>query len=60
MNRFFGGEQRRLMNTGALVWLIIFCVSAIGFFLIAGVVAVKGLGDLRTLLRHSGNDGAQR
>ncbi len=46
------------MNKVAIVWLIIFCVSAIGFFLIAGVVAVKGIGDLRTLLRHSWDDDA--
>ncbi len=46
------------MNTGAIVWLIIFCVSAIVFFVIAGVVAVKGIGDLRILLRHSRDDGA--
>ncbi len=46
------------MNFGVVVWLLIFALSAAIFFIVAAVVAVKGLGDLRTLLRHSKrNDG---
>ena len=41
------------MNSGVIIWLIVFVLSAAVFFLIAGVVTVKGLGDLRVLLRHS-------
>ncbi|HLE61845.1 MAG TPA: hypothetical protein VI750_01835 [Pyrinomonadaceae bacterium] len=41
------------MNKGTLFWLIIFSVSAAGFFLIAAVVAYKGIGDLRDLLHLS-------
>lgn len=44
------------MNKGALVWLILFAISATVFFLVAVVVAVKGVGDLRVLLRHSASD----
>ena len=38
------------MNTGSLVWLIIFAISAAAFFVVAGVVTIKGVGDLRELL----------
>jgi hypothetical protein len=38
------------MNTGTLVWLIIFAISAVAFFIVAGIVTIKGLGDLRDLL----------
>jgi len=41
------------MDSGAIVWLVIFALSALLFFGIAAVVAVKGLGDLRKLLRYS-------
>ena len=41
------------MNTGIIIWLLVFALSAAVFFIVAAVVAVKGLGDLRTLLRHS-------
>lgn len=41
------------MNNGVSVWLVIFALSATGFFIIALIVSVKGLADLRTLLRHS-------
>ncbi|HUE82658.1 MAG TPA: hypothetical protein VMM84_11155 [Pyrinomonadaceae bacterium] len=41
------------MNKVAIVWLIIFGISATCFFVIAAIVAVKGVGDLRILLRHS-------
>ena len=44
------------MNNGVIVWLIIFALSAAGFFLIALIVSIKGLGDLRLLLRHSGRE----
>ncbi|MEP6913092.1 MAG: hypothetical protein ABI923_10070 [bacterium] len=39
------------MNTGALSWIIIFAISAAVFFIVAGIVAIKGLSDLRDLLR---------
>ena len=41
------------MDNRILIWLLIFAVSAAGFFSIAAIVAVKGFGDLKTLLRHS-------
>ena len=41
------------MKNGALFWLIVFGISASLFFVIAAVVAYKGLGDLRVLLRDS-------
>lgn len=41
------------MNVGIIIWLLVFALSAAVFFIVAAVVAVKGLGDLRTLLRHS-------
>jgi len=41
------------MNNGVIAWLIIFALSAAGFFIIALIVSVKGFADLRTLLRHS-------
>ena len=39
------------MNTGTVVWLIIFAISAAVFFIVAGIVTIKGPGDLRYLLR---------
>ncbi len=39
------------MKTGALLWGIIFAVSAAVFFIVAGIVAIKGVSDLRDLLR---------
>ena len=41
------------MNVGTLVWLIIFGISALVFFVIAAVVAIKGLSDLLDFLHHS-------
>lgn len=41
------------MNTGTLLWIIIFAISATIFFVVAAVVAVKGFGDLRDLLGSS-------
>ena len=51
------------MNTGTLIWMIIFAASALCFFVVAAVVSVRGFGDLRELLRFSertsrGEDGA--
>lgn len=40
------------MDNRAVIWLLIFAISAALFFVVAGVVTVKGLTDLRTLLRH--------
>jgi hypothetical protein len=39
------------MRTGTLVWMIIFAISAATFFVVAAIVTIKGLGDLRDLLR---------
>ncbi|MDQ3750579.1 MAG: hypothetical protein M3367_16415 [Acidobacteriota bacterium] len=41
------------MNSGVIIWLIIFALSAACFFVVAAIVTVKGLADLRALLRHS-------
>jgi hypothetical protein len=41
------------MTSGAIFWLILFALSAMLFFAIAAVVAVRGAGDLRELLRKS-------
>ena len=41
------------MNSGVIAWLIIFAFSAAGFFIIALIVSIKGLADLRDLLQHS-------
>jgi hypothetical protein len=41
------------MNKGALIWIIIFALSAICFFIIAGIVAIKGTSDLKYLLTRS-------
>lgn len=45
------------MSTGVLVWLIIFGIAAALFFVIAAVVGVKGVGDLRDLLRGARRNG---
>jgi hypothetical protein len=45
------------MNVGIIIWLLVFALSAAVFFIVAAVVAVKGLGDLRTLLRDSKRNG---
>jgi hypothetical protein len=42
------------MNRGAIIWMAIFALSAICFFVIAGVVAIRGADDLRDLLSRSG------
>jgi hypothetical protein len=42
------------MRTAALVWLIIFAISAAVFFIVASIVAVKGVSDLKDLLRTPG------
>ena len=39
------------MNTGALLWIIIFAISAAVFFIVAAVVSVRGVSDLKDLLR---------
>ena len=41
------------MNTAGIVWLVIFAVAALTFFGVAVVVSVKGVGDLRHLLRSA-------
>ena len=47
------------MRTGTLIWLIIFAISAATFFIVAAVVAVKGIGDLRDLLRPPDDRGKE-
>ena len=41
------------MDSRAVIWLLIFAISAAVFFVVAAVVAIRGFTDLRTLLRHS-------
>ncbi|MGD9631474.1 MAG: hypothetical protein AB7V18_19725 [Pyrinomonadaceae bacterium] len=41
------------MDSAAVIWLGIFAISAVAFFAIAAVVAVRGLDDLKKLLRNS-------
>ncbi|MDQ4122051.1 MAG: hypothetical protein M3209_11475 [Acidobacteriota bacterium] len=41
------------MSNGVFIWIVIFAVSAVGFFLIAAIVAVRGFFDLQLLLTHS-------
>ncbi|HKO98022.1 MAG TPA: hypothetical protein VJU86_13575 [Pyrinomonadaceae bacterium] len=48
------------MNNGTLFWIIIFAISALTFFVVAAVVAVKGVSDLRHLLRPPGKESADR
>ena len=50
-------KEARSMDKGSAVWRIIFALSAILFFTIAGVVAVKGMADLKKLLRYSKRNG---
>lgn len=48
------------MDKGVLIWLIVFAFAAAVFFLVAIVVGIKGVGDLRILLRHSRKSGRGR
>lgn len=41
------------MRTGTFIWLIIFAISAATFFIVAVVVTINGIGDLRDLLRRA-------
>ena len=41
------------MNNGVPIWLVIFALAAAGFFLIALIVSVNGVADLKDLLQHS-------
>jgi hypothetical protein len=41
------------MTAGAIFWVVVFGVSAFLFFAVALVVMVRGMGDLRELLRGS-------
>jgi thiol:disulfide interchange protein len=41
------------MSNGVTIWLVIFALSASGFFLIALIVSINGIADLRSLLQHS-------
>ncbi len=38
------------MNTASVIWLLILALSAVTFFFVAAIVAVKGVSDLRDLL----------
>jgi len=44
------------MNTGALLWIIVFAISAAVFFTVAVIVAIKGFSDLLDLLRPLDRD----
>ncbi|HTY38557.1 MAG TPA: hypothetical protein VMH23_15670 [Bacteroidota bacterium] len=39
------------MTTGSVLWLILFSLAALLFFGIALVVAIRGVSDVRDLLR---------
>ncbi|MCX6135099.1 MAG: hypothetical protein NTU47_14900 [Ignavibacteriales bacterium] len=41
------------MTAGALFWLILFGIAALVFFGIAVVVTIRGVGDLRHLLKST-------
>jgi len=41
------------MTAGALFWLLLFGIAALVFFGIAVVVTIRGVGDLRDLLKSS-------
>jgi len=43
------------MTTGAIVWMVVFGVSAACFFCIAAVVSVLGVRDVKDLLRRDGS-----
>ena len=43
------------MNTGAILWIIIFAIAAAVFFIVAAVVSIRGVSDLKDLLKK-GND----
>jgi hypothetical protein len=43
------------MKTGAVIWMVIFVVSAACFFGVAAVVSVLGVRDVRDLLRRPGD-----
>jgi hypothetical protein len=40
------------MNTGAMLWFIIYAVATLLFFGIAAVVTVRGISELKDLLRR--------
>jgi len=41
------------MTDGALFWLLLFGIAALVFFGIAVVVTIRGVGDLRDLLKST-------
>jgi len=41
------------MNSGSLIWIIIYAIAAILFFGVAGVITVVGVRDLSELLTKS-------
>jgi len=45
------------MTTGAMFWLLLGGVAMMVFFGIALVVSIRGVGDLRDLLRSTGRKG---
>ena len=44
------------MTTGALLWMIAFAISGAIFFIVAAVVSVRGVSDLKDLLRSNRDD----
>ena len=47
------------MNTGTLIWMIIFAACALCFFVVAAVVSIRGFGDLKELLRFTKRAGSE-
>ena len=40
------------MTDGAMIWFIVYGVATLTFFGIAAVVAIRGIGELRDLLKR--------
>ncbi|MEX0719567.1 MAG: hypothetical protein WD059_02790 [Balneolaceae bacterium] len=38
------------MNDGTTIWMIIFAVFALIFFVVAAIVSVKGIADIKDLM----------
>lgn len=44
------------MNTGSLLWLVVFGITAFVFFGVAAIVTVKGFQDLMELFRRGSDE----
>lgn len=38
------------MSSGVLIWMILFGFFAVIFFVIAGIISVKGIGDIKEIM----------